>query len=80
MIALSVCLWGPVGAVANSMVENPYSDLNTALQTQLTSFQKDFKVHCFWDEAETPGWPWVQLESQGHGNVWRVVPTQLVLS
>lgn len=37
------------------MVENPYSNLNTALQTQLTSFQKDFKVHCLWDEVETPG-------------------------
>lgn len=37
------------------MVENPDSNLNTALQTQLPSFHKDFMVQCFWDKVETPG-------------------------
>ena len=39
----------------NSVVENPYSNLNTALQSQLRSFQKHFMVHCLWDKVETPG-------------------------
>ena len=31
-----------------------FFNFNTALQTQLTCFQKDFKVCCLWDETETP--------------------------